>query len=88
MTFGDRPIAQELFSKIFYHVKELSKMSIENVNIKPETRNHKGFFIQEADYKLMRIDDNGWALICLDDAVCHYVDPDDLQATSDGDKGQ
>lgn len=54
-------------------------MSNESVNVKPQTRNHKGFFIQQASYKLMRIDKSGWALICIDDAVCHYVDPDDLQ---------
>lgn len=54
-------------------------MIIENVGVKPETRNHKGFFVQEADYKLFGIDQSGWALICVDDAVCHYVDPDDLQ---------
>ncbi len=54
-------------------------MSIENVNVKPSTRNHKGFFVQQAAYKLMKIDNSGWALICVDDAVCHYVDPDDLQ---------
>lgn len=54
-------------------------MSNENVNVKPQTRNHKGFFIQQAAYKLMKIDKSGWALICIDDAVCHYVDPDDLQ---------
>jgi hypothetical protein len=28
---------------------------------------------------LMSIDKSGWALICMDKAVCHYVDPDDLQ---------
>lgn len=54
-------------------------MTNENVGVKPETRNHKGFFIQEASYKLMGIDQSGWALICIDDAVCHYVDPDNLQ---------
>jgi hypothetical protein len=54
-------------------------MSNESVNVKPQTRNHKGFFIQQAAYKLMKIDRSGWALICIDDAVCHYVDPDDLQ---------
>ncbi len=53
-------------------------MSDSNVTIKPETRNHKGFFIQEGSYKLMNIDSSGWALICVDDAVCHYVDPDNL----------
>ncbi|MCL2932771.1 MAG: hypothetical protein MGG11_11075 [Trichodesmium sp. MAG_R03] len=54
-----------------------------DVNIKPETRNHKGFFIEEGDYKLMNIDESGWALICLDDAVCHYVDPDNLKETQE-----
>ena len=52
---------------------------INEVKIKPETRNHKGFFIEEGGYKLMSIDESGWALICLDDAVCHYVDPDNLE---------
>lgn len=50
------------------------------VNVKPETRNHRGFFVQEASYKFMGIDQSGWALICIDDATCHYVDPDNLQA--------
>ncbi|MFB2981475.1 hypothetical protein [Microseira sp. BLCC-F43] len=49
------------------------------VAVKPETRNHKGFFIHEAAYKLMGVDQSGWALICMDEATCHYVDPDDLQ---------
>jgi hypothetical protein len=63
-------------------------MSVEdNVGIKPETRNHKGFFIQEGSYKLMGIDQSGWALICLDDAVCHYVDPDNLLADESGGEG-
>jgi hypothetical protein len=53
-------------------------MIIENVAVKPETRNHKGFFVQDTSYKLVGIDQSGWALICIDDAVCHYVDPDDL----------
>lgn len=54
-------------------------MILENIEIKPETRNHKGFFIQEASYNLMDIDRAGWALICMNDAVCHYVDPDSLE---------
>jgi hypothetical protein len=54
-------------------------MMIENVRVKPETRNHKGSYILEASYKLVEIDQNGWALICLDDHACHYVDPDDLK---------
>lgn len=50
-----------------------------NVEIKSDTRNHKGFFIQQGLYKFMGIDQSGWALICVDDATCHYVDPDSLE---------
>ncbi len=50
-----------------------------DVRVRPDTRNHKGFFVLEASYKLVDIDRNGWALICLDDATCHYVDPDQLR---------
>lgn len=53
-------------------------MDTRNVVVKPETRNHKGFFVQQADYTFVEIDKSGWALICIDDAVCHYVDPDNL----------
>lgn len=53
-------------------------MSDNFVAIKPDTRNHKGFFVQDGDYNLVSIDASGWALICVDDAVCHYVDPDNL----------
>ncbi|MEB3279884.1 MAG: hypothetical protein VKK42_13300 [Lyngbya sp.] len=61
-------------------------MSIDSqVFVKAETRNHKGFFVQQGAYQLKSIDDSGWALICLDDAVCYYVDPDNLEADSDED---
>jgi hypothetical protein len=53
--------------------------TVDNVRVRPDTRNHKGFFVLEASYRLMEIENNGWALICLDDHVCHYVDPDDLK---------
>jgi hypothetical protein len=49
------------------------------VDVKPETRNHKGFFIEKGEYKFMGVDQSGWALICVDDASCHYVDPDNLE---------
>jgi len=52
---------------------------IDNVRVRPDTRNHKGFFVLESSYKLIDVNRNGWALICLDDATCHYVDPDDLK---------
>ncbi|MEM1252364.1 MAG: hypothetical protein AAGI69_08015 [Cyanobacteria bacterium P01_H01_bin.21] len=51
------------------------------VEVKPETRNHKGFFVQDGPYELMGIEKSGWALICIDESVCHYVDPDNLQAS-------
>ncbi len=51
------------------------------VHVKPETRNHKGFFVQQGEYKLRSIDESGWALICLDDVVCYYVDPDNLESS-------
>jgi hypothetical protein len=58
-------------------------MMTDKVVVKPDTRNHRGFFIQEASYKFMGIDQSGWALICVDDASCHYVDPDNLQTSDD-----
>lgn len=51
----------------------------DDIEVKPETRNHRGCFVQEASYKLVNIDRAGWAYICMSDAVCHYVDPDHLQ---------
>ncbi|WP_416671979.1 hypothetical protein [Egbenema bharatensis] len=54
-------------------------LSNNNVEVKQETRNHKGFFIEQGLYKFMGIDQSGWALICVDEATCHYVDPDNLE---------
>jgi hypothetical protein len=53
-------------------------MDANNVAIKAETRNHKGFFIEKGNYTFMGLDQSGWALICVDNATCHYVDPDNL----------
>jgi len=53
------------------------------VYVKAETRNHKGFFVQQGAYKLKNIEDSGWALICLD-SVCYYVDPDSLETSEPG----
>lgn len=53
-----------------------------DVEVKSETRNHRGFFIQEGSYKFMGIDQSGWALICVDEMTCHYVDPDNLQLSA------
>lgn len=49
------------------------------VEVRPDTRNHKGYFVQEASYQLIGIEKSGWALICQDNSTCHYVDPEDLQ---------
>jgi hypothetical protein len=66
-------------STSLFNIKELGIMQNNNVEVKPETRNHKGFFIDQGLYKFMGIDQSGWALICIDDATCHYVDPDNLE---------
>jgi hypothetical protein len=60
-------------------------MSSKSVGIKPETRNHRGYFVDNADYELVSIEKSGWALICVDEAVCHYVDPDNLLISKGGD---
>jgi hypothetical protein len=54
-------------------------MSGNNVEVKQDTRNHKGFFVDQGQYRFMGVDQSGWALICIDDATCHYVDPDNLE---------
>lgn len=54
-------------------------MDVSTVDVKPDTRNHKGFFIEQGSYKFMGVDQSGWALICVDDVTCHYVDPDNLE---------
>lgn len=52
------------------------------LEVEPGTRNHKGCFVQETTYKLVGLDQSGWALICLDDRSCHYVDPESLRQIS------
>lgn len=51
-----------------------------NVKVKTGTRNLQGNFVQETSYKLIGIDQSGWALICIDDASCCFVDPDNLES--------
>ena len=46
-----------------------------NIEIQHNTRNHKGCFVPNEVYQLVEITPSGWALICPDNAVCHYVDP-------------
>lgn len=55
------------------------------VEVEVGTRNHKGSFVRDTTYKLMGIDHAGWALICQDEATCHYVDPDCLKETAQSD---
>lgn len=54
-----------------------------NIEVVPGTRNHKGFFVQDTVYRLVGVDQYGWALICHDQATCHYVDPDALREASE-----
>lgn len=49
-----------------------------NIEVNPETRNSKGFFVRDTAYQLVEITKAGWALICPDNAMCHYVDPECL----------
>lgn len=51
-----------------------------NVKVKTGTRNLQGTFVQESSYKLIGIEQSGWALICSDGASCCFVDPDNLQS--------
>lgn len=50
-----------------------------NFEVEPETRNHRGCFVRDTTYQLVEIEKSGWALICQDEATCHYVDPDCLK---------
>lgn len=50
-----------------------------NIEVESGTRNHKGCFVRDTTYQFMGIDQAGWALICQDEATCHYVDPDCLR---------
>jgi hypothetical protein len=53
--------------------------NVYNIEVELGTRNHKGRFVQDTTYKLIGIDQAGWALICHDNTTCHYVDPDCLR---------
>ena len=52
--------------------------AVRSVEIQPNTRDHKGCFVQDEVYQLVEITQSGWALICPDNAVCHYVDPENI----------
>lgn len=60
----------------------------DNIEVKPDTRNHRGCFVQETSYRLVNIDRAGWAFICMNDAICHYVDPDNLKYASASEVGK
>lgn len=57
----------------------MSSKDVYAFGVQAGTRNHKGAFVRHTVYKLVAINDAGWALICQDDATCHYVDPDCLR---------
>ncbi len=54
-----------------------------NVKVKTGTCNLQVTFVQETSYKLMGIEQFGWALICSDGASCCFVAPDNLQSKTD-----
>lgn len=54
-------------------------MNRQTVWVKSDTRNHQGYFIPQCEYTLVEADQNGWALICADNARCYYVDPEQLR---------
>ncbi|MEM0981855.1 MAG: hypothetical protein AAGH78_16485 [Cyanobacteria bacterium P01_H01_bin.58] len=46
--------------------------------VTPGTRDHRGFFVQEGTYDLVRVDNSGWAYVCQDNHTCYFVDPESL----------
>ncbi|MBF2035560.1 MAG: hypothetical protein IGR92_08765 [Leptolyngbyaceae cyanobacterium T60_A2020_046] len=49
-----------------------------NFVVSPGTRDHRGFFVQDGLYDLVRVETSGWAFICLDSHTCYYVDPENV----------
>jgi hypothetical protein len=62
--------------------------NIYDVEVEPGTRNHKGSFVRDTTYKLIGIDQAGWAFICQDNTTCHYVDPDCLRGRANLSDGE
>jgi len=58
-------------------------ISFYNFAIAPGTRDHKGYFVQDGTYDLVRVEDSGWAFICQDNHTCYYVDPESLSEVCD-----
>lgn len=57
----------------------MTTIDVYNLEVISGTRNHKGSFVQDTVYKLIEVEQSGWALICRDQVTCHYVDPDCLR---------
>jgi len=57
--------------------------SFYNFAIAPGTRDHKGYFVQDGTYNLVRLEDSGWAFVCQDNHTCYYVDPAKLSEVCD-----
>ncbi len=56
----------------------IATTNIYSVVIQQNTRNHKGCFVPDEVYRLVETTPSGWALICPDNGVCHYVDPEEV----------
>ncbi len=54
------------------------------VSVRPETRNHRGCFVNDETFFLVEETSSGWARICVDQGGdgydrCHLVNPEDLE---------
>ena len=54
-----------------------------NFSITPGTRDHRGYFVQDGTYNLVRVEQSGWAFICQDNHTCYFVDPEQLLEVCD-----
>ena len=73
----------ELLFRTGLNTMNLKSKSFYNFAIVPGTRDHKGYFVQDGTYNLVRVEDSGWAFICQDNHTCYYVDPESLSEVCD-----
>ncbi len=66
-------------SVVYMEKMNMFPTEVYTLTVLPGTRNHKGYFVDEDIYKLVRIESSGWAFICQQNSTCHYVDPDNIK---------
>lgn len=81
--FSDIPLPFCVVVSLLSTVMNLPNQSFYNFAIAPGTRDHKGYFVQDGTYNLVRVESSGWAFICLDNHTCYYVDPESLMEVCD-----